>query len=197
MPPHATERYTSVAIALHWLIALAVLAMIGTGLWMVEAINVKETRADAFAVYQWHKSLGLTILVMMVLRIVWRFWHKPPPLPLSMSAREKLAAHGTHVVLYVLLLAMPLLGWAMVSASIYGLPTIWFGLFEWPHLPLLSQLENKKPVEDALKLAHGWAGYVLIGVIALHLMAVLKHTLIDRDGIMTRMLPRGAAKKVS
>ncbi|MCH9807572.1 MAG: cytochrome b [Alphaproteobacteria bacterium] len=191
----AHDRYSTVAMALHWLIAIAVLAMFGTGLWMVEAIDVKETRADAFAVYQWHKSLGLSVLVLMAARIIWRLTHRPPALPMGMKPMEKLAAHSTHAAIYVLLVAVPLLGWAMVSASVFGLPTIWFGLFEWPHLPVLSGLENKKPVEDWLRLAHGWVAYVLIGLVVLHLAAVVKHTVIDRDDILKRMLPGGGRNK--
>ncbi len=191
----AQQRYTVVAIVLHWLIAVAVLAMFGSGLWMVDAIDVKETRADAFTVYQWHKSLGLTILVLMGLRVIWRLTHRPPELPAGMKPFEKLAAHGTHVAFYVLLVAAPLLGWAMVSASVYGLPTIWFGLFEWPHLPVLSELENKKPVEDAMRLAHGWVAWVLIGLVVLHLAAVVKHSVVDRDGLLKRMLPGGGSKR--
>lgn len=192
---NADNRYSSVAMMLHWLIAVAVLAMCATGVWMVDAIDVKETRADAFAVYQWHKSLGLTILVLMVLRIIWRLTHRPPDLPAGMKTLERLAAHTTHLGFYLLLLVIPLLGWAMVSASVYGLPTIWFGLFEWPHLPLLSGLENKKPVEDFLRSAHGWSAYLLIGLIVVHLAAVAKHTFVDRDGILKRMLPGGKKTK--
>lgn len=189
------ERYTVVAMALHWLIAAAVLAMFATGLWMVDAIDVKATRADAFAVYQWHKSLGLSILLAMGLRILWRTVHRPPPLPSTMTAFERMAAHTAHTGFYVLLLAVPLLGWAMVSASVFGLPTIWFGLFEWPHLPVLSALEDKKSVEEAFKTAHRWGAYALIGLVVMHIAAVVKHALIDRDGVIKRMLPGRAEEK--
>ncbi len=195
MTKAARESYTGIAMLLHWLIAAAVLGMFATGLWMVDAIDVKQTRADAFAVYQWHKSLGLTVLAAMVLRILWRLAHRPPPLPPSMSTAERMAAHAVHMGFYVLLLSVPLLGWAMVSASVFGLPTIWFGLVEWPHLPVLSELENKKSVEEALKTAHGWAAYLLIGLVVLHVAAVLKHVFVNRDGTIQRMLPGGGRRK--
>ena len=191
----AVKRYTGVAMALHWLIAAAVLAMFATGLWMVDAIDVKETRAEAFAVYQWHKSLGLTILLAMGLRLLWRVAHRPPPMPSTMTTFERVAAHTAHMGFYVLLVAVPLLGWAMVSASVFGLPTIWFGLFEWPHLPVLSSLEDKKTVEEALKTAHSWGAYALIGLVVLHVAAVLKHAFVDRDDVVKRMLPGGAEQK--
>ncbi|MDX2258259.1 MAG: cytochrome b [Hyphomicrobiaceae bacterium] len=190
------ERYNGVAMALHWAIAAAVMGLAASGLWMVTAIKEPATQAQAFAVYQWHKSLGLTVLVLMVARLIWRLAKPPPALPASLPAHEKAMAHAAHWSLYVLLIAVPILGWAMVSASVYGLPTIRFGLFEWPHLPVLPGLADKKPVEDALRWLHGTAAYAVIAIVGVHILAVLKHEVMDADGgVVTRMLPGGDSKK--
>lgn len=188
------DRYTAVAITLHWLIAAAILTLLAAGLWMTTAIQQPGTRAFAFQVYQWHKALGLTVLVLSLARLAWRFTHAAPPLPDGMSAIERFGAKATHWGFYALMIGMPLLGWAMVSASPLGLPTIVFGLFEWPHIPWLAALDDKKPVEDVLKLAHRTGGYLMLGLAALHVAAALKHHVINRDDVLARMLPRAGRR---
>ena len=189
MGHRSPDRYTLVAITLHWLIAAAILSLLAAGLWMTDAIKQPETQGLAFSVYQWHKSIGLTVLVLSVARLVWRLAHPPPPLPASLTPFERKASHVVHVLFYVLMIGMPLLGWAMVSASPLGLPTIVYGLFEWPHIGMLAELDNKKPVEDALKLAHRTGGYLMAGLVVLHIGAALKHHFVDRDGVLSRMVP--------
>jgi len=174
------ETYTTVAVALHWVIALAILAQLATGVWMVDAIKVPETQGQAFVVYQFHKSLGLAVLALSLARLAWRFVY--PPL-------ERTGAHASHILFYVLMIGMPLLGWAMVSASPFGLPTIVFGLFEWPHIPVLADLEDKKPVEQAFKTAHMAGGFILAGLLILHVGAALKHHFVSRDNVLARMVP--------
>jgi cytochrome b561 len=183
------HRYSGVAITLHWAIAAAILALLGSGLWMTDAIKAPETQATAFAAYQWHKSLGLTVLTLSLLRLVWRLFNPPPPLPQGMGLLARMFAHGTHATFYVLMIGMPLIGWAMVSASVFGLPTIVFGLFEWPHIPMLASLEDKVPVEVALKAAHRTGAYLMIALLILHVAAALKHHFVDRDHVLARMLP--------
>lgn len=183
------SRYTAVAIALHWVIAIAIFALLGFGLWMTEAIHQPESKAQAFVVYQWHKSLGLTVFALVLIRLVWRMFNPPPPLPQTMPAWEKMAAGISHRLFYVVMIVMPLLGWAMVSASPFGLPTMYFGVFEWPHIVWLAELENKKPVEAIFKTAHRTGAYLLIALIGLHVAAALKHWIVDRDEILGRMLP--------
>lgn len=183
------QTYTAFAIALHWLTALAILALLAAGLWMTDAIRQPATKAFAFKVYQWHKSLGLIVLVLTALRLTWRLVNPPPPLPPGMSPIERLAANLTHATFYVLLFAIPLAGWAMVSASPLGLPTIVFGLFEWPHIPMLANLTEKKSVEALFRTAHELMAYGLIALLVLHIAAALKHHLVNRDDVLARMLP--------
>jgi len=188
-------RYTAVAITLHWLIAAAIIVLIAMGLWMSDAIHKPETKAAAFKIYQLHKSLGLTVLVLSVLRLAWRLVNPPPPLPGSLTRVERVVAHLTHGAFYVLMLAIPLAGWAMVSASPFGLPTMVFGLFEWPHIPVLAELTDKKPVEAVFRTAHRWMAFGLTALLVLHIGAALKHQFVNRDGVLARMVPflgRGA-----
>ncbi len=157
---------------------------------MTDAINQPETKMTAFTAYQLHKSVGLTILVLVVLRLIWRFTHPPPPLPAHMPAWERYAANASHFLLYTLMIAMPLLGWAMVSASPIGLPTIVFQSFEWPHISWLADLDadDKKSAEELLKTVHRIGGYTLLVLIVIHIAAAIKHHLVDRDDILARML---------
>ncbi|MEM1306217.1 MAG: cytochrome b [Pseudomonadota bacterium] len=185
------HRYTTVAIALHWMIALAIIAMLATGLWMVDAIKEPSTQALAFQTYQFHKSLGLAILVLSLLRLGWRLFNKPPPLPGHMSSFQRTASNATHVLFYVLMIGMPLTGWAMVSASPLGLPTIVFGWFEWPHIAFLEAATDKAAVAERFKLAHMYAGYLMLALAALHIAAALKHQFIDKDNLLARMAPIG------
>ena len=184
-----SPRYSAVAIALHWSIALAVLALLAAGLWMSDAIKVPETRNFAFRVYQWHKSLGLTVLVLTLVRIGWRLTNPPPPLPAEVTRFERLASGIAHAGLYGLMLAIPLAGWAMVSSSSLGFPTMVFGLFEWPHLPMLAGLEDKKPAEALFKATHKYLAFGSMALIALHVAGALKHHFVNRDGVLARMLP--------
>src|SRR5262249_16728512 len=153
----------TVAIVLHWTIAAAIIAQLAIGLWMVRAIRLAGSQAVAFHAYQWHKSLGLMILVLSLLRLLWRLTKPPPPLPTAMTATEPNAARAIHGLFYLLMLGMPLVGWGMVSASPLGLPTMVFGLFEWPHIAWLAGLGGG--VEAAFKTAHRAMGYAFIGLL--------------------------------
>jgi cytochrome b561 len=185
---HSTHmRYSTVAISLHWTIAAAIVTQLATGLWMVRAIRLPGSQALAFHAYQWHKSLGLTILVLSLLRICWRLANPPPPLPATMTRIERRAAKTLHGLFYLLTLSTPLVGWGIVSASPLGLPTMVFGLFEWPHIAWLAGLGGG--VEAAFKTAHRAMGYAFVGLLILHVAAALKHHLIDRDDVLARMLP--------
>src|SRR6218665_277649 len=138
----AATRYSRVAITLHWLIALAVIAMAPMGWWMTYAVNDADRQQAAYQVFQFHKSLGFTILALTVARLVWRLLHRAPPLPDGLKAWERFAAHGVHAGFYVLLLGPPPTGWGFVSAGwagpqgqpLGGGPAF-FRLFPIPALP--------------------------------------------------------------
>lgn len=178
-------RYDPVAKTLHWLIALAIIGMLAAG-WIMTSLPNGSTK---FTIYQMHKSAGITVLLLALFRLVWRLTHRPPPLPGTMRSWEKLAAHGTHLLLYALMIGMPLVGWVIVSASPLNLPTMLYGVIPWPHLPVLPELPNKKEISHMAATVHGYLAWVILAVAVLHAAAAWKHHLIDRDDVLTRMAP--------
>jgi len=173
----AAARYHPVSIALHWLLALMILGALGVGLYMV-SLPFSPTRLKLI---NWHKWLGMTILVLSAARLLWRLTHRPPADP-PMPAWQRTAAHGAHAALYLLFFAVPLVGWAYSSAA--GFPIVWFGV-----LPLPDWVSPSRELADALKPWHGWLAYTLAAVVALHVAAALKHHFINRDGLLNRMRP--------
>ncbi|MGQ0585967.1 MAG: cytochrome b/b6 domain-containing protein [Gammaproteobacteria bacterium] len=189
-------HYTRVAIVLHWAIAAAILANLALGWWMHHAIEHKETVARAIAGYQLHKSLGLAVLVLTVLRLGWRLLHRAPPLPEAMPAWERRAARLVHWGLYALMVVVPLSGWTYVSAQWRGeaplhVPTLWFGLFEVPHLFDAAALaaDERKAIAARNAAAHVWLAWSMGGLLVLHAAAALKHRFVNRDGVMASMRP--------
>ncbi|MCH4091460.1 cytochrome b [Acetobacter sp.] len=180
------SRYGTVAIILHWLIAAGILTLIGMGLIM-DHVALEPMRL--FQLYQLHKSIGISVLLLVCLRVGWRLTHAAPVLPADMPVAERGAAHLAHLALYGLQIILPLSGWAMVSASVLGIPTVLFGTIPWPDLPVLATLQNKAPVEAVLKEFHHWAAWTLAVLIILHAAAALRHALILRDSVFERMLP--------
>lgn len=167
--------------------ALGVLALAALGLVMVHGHLGLGRR---FALYQLHKSIGVTILIAALLRLAWRFAHRPPAFPTHMPQLERLTAHAGHWLLYFYLIALPLTGWALVSASPLNLPTVLYGTIPWPHLPVLSSLNNKAPVEALLKTIHRYGAWTLLALVAGHAGAALRHHFLRRDDVLLRMLPR-------
>jgi cytochrome b561 len=180
-------RYGGVAIVLHWTIAAAILFMFWLGPYMAD---LPETDPLQFPLFQLHKSIGLTILVLSLVRLVWRLVNPLPALPPRMSNWERITARAVHRLFYFFMIAVPLLGWATVSSAPLGVPTMWFGLFEWPHLWFLSDLPRaeKRIVEPSLMTAHGVLAFTMMGLVALHVAAALKHHFIDRDNVLKHML---------
>jgi len=180
-------RYHGVAIGLHWLIALLVISLIGIGKHMT---GLDESDSTRYALTQWHKSLGITILLLMVVRLLWRATHRPPALPRTLKPWEQRAAGITHGLVYLLLFALPLTGWIMVSASPLNLPTLLYQVFPWPHLPLFAGSENKQEIFTLFQSVHEIISSLLIVLLLAHIGAAMRHHFLLRDGVMSRMSPR-------
>lgn len=174
----ATASYTHTAISLHWLVAVAIVATFALGLYMHEL----PFSPDKLKLYSWHKWAGVSIFLLVVTRIVWRLAHRPPAPPASMSAWQWRAAEGVHLLLYVLMLAVPLSGWLMSSAK--GVPTVWFGV-----LPLPNVVGKDTALGDLLASVHKVLNFSMAGLVLIHVGAALKHHLVDRDEVLLRMLP--------
>ena len=182
----AHARYTKTAITLHWMIALMIIGMIGAGILMT---RLEPYSSLQITMYQFHKSFGILVLLLSLLRLTWRLGHKPPALPGHMKPWERFAAKFTHVAFYLVMIGMPLLGWAMVSASPTNIPTKLFFTIPWPHLPILPGLENKKEYAEFFEFLHKNIGKATIFLIALHVGAALKHHVKDKDDVLRLMMP--------
>ena len=185
--PRSASRYTAVAITLHWVMAAGIIGLAVMGLVMT---HTTLSPMRLFQLYQLHKSIGITVLLAAFLRLAWRLAHRPPALPPGMPPREKMAAHGGHLLLYVMLFALPLSGWALVSASVLNIPTVLYGLVPWPHLSFLAHLHDKAPIESLFTQVHKYGAWALIGLVTVHAAAALRHHLVLKDDTLTRMLPR-------
>lgn len=173
------QRYTTPAIVLHWLIAVLIVGTFTLGLVMTDIPGLTPTKLKY---YSWHKWAGVTVLLLATLRLLWRLARRPPAYPDTMPRWQQGAAHGLHHLLYVLMFAVPLSGYFYSLAA--GVPVVYFGLFELPVL-----IEADAQLKPVLKAVHYWLNMLLAGVVGVHVAAALKHAVIDRDGIMRRMLP--------
>lgn len=182
MNPTRPARYTATAIALHWILGAAIVAVFLLGLYMT-GLPFSPQRLKF---YNWHKWAGVAILALSALRLLWRLTHRPPALPAAvesaMPAWQRAAHHGTHHLLYLLFFAVPLVGWAYSSAA--GFPIVFLGL-----VPLPSFVPASPELAEAIKPWHWMTAYALAALVVLHVAAALKHQLIDRDGLIGRMLP--------
>lgn len=176
---NTAERYGWVAILLHWLMAALIAGQFTLGMVMTRT----ESPRLAFERIQLHKSIGLSLLALAVLRILWRLANRPPRLT-GLSPVESVAARSVHALLYTALFLLPFTGWALVSASVLEVPTMPFNLFVVPHLPL----EVSEASEDFWAALHRWIGWATVGLVALHVLAALRHHFWIRDDILLRML---------
>jgi cytochrome b561 len=183
---NSTARYGTVAMTLHWLIAIAIVMMLIGGKYMH---GLPNSDPNKFLFYQIHKSMGLTILALSVARIVWRLTNVVPPLPAAMPAWQRWGSHLSHFGFYVLIIAIPLTGWGVASTSSSGVPTVWFGLFEVPNLPGLSGGEEAEEAHELFEEMHELLGNLMILLLLVHVGAALKHHFWDRDTVFRRMLP--------
>ncbi|MBT9517486.1 MAG: cytochrome b [Methyloversatilis discipulorum] len=171
-------RYTRTAMSLHWLIALMLFGMFGFGLYMVEL----PLSPQKLKFYSYHKWAGVTVFLLVLARLAWRITHRPPALPADIPAWQVTAAKAGHHLLYLLMVIVPLSGWLMSSAK--GFQTVWFGV-----LPLPDLLSKDEALGEALLLTHRLLNWFFMLVVAGHVLAALKHHFIDRDGLLSRMLP--------
>jgi cytochrome b561 len=173
------QRYTKTAISLHWLIALLILAAFALGLVMTDIPGITPTKLKYFS---WHKWLGVTVFALACVRVLWRLTHVPPPPPPGMPAWQVKAADGVHMLLYILLFAVPLSGYLYSSAA--GVPVVYLKL-----IPLPVLIEPNPELKPVLKLVHYILTMTMAAAVAGHAAAALKHHFIDRDGVLKRMLP--------
>lgn len=198
MSAEAQQRYTAVAIVLHWAIAIAILLMIPLGWWMGDQIEDGVVTDGVFQAFQFHKSIGLTILALSLVRLGWRLANPPPPLPEHMPAWEHIIAKATHWVFYFLMIALPLTGWLFVSAgwSVHEdeplvVATHWFGLIRVPELFGLPHAAEsvRAGVAEASMNVHSKLAWGVIVLAVLHVGAALKHHFFDRDEVLSHMVP--------
>lgn len=171
-------RYTRVAIALHWLLALMIVTAFTAG----TVLDGMEFSPFKLKLISWHKWLGVSIFAFVVLRIVWRLTHRPLPLPAGPPLWQRRLAGLGHLALYALMLVIPLTGWLYSSAA--GVPTVWFGA-----VPLPDLLDRSEPLANALKTAHVWLNNGLLVLVIGHVGAAFYHHYRLRDGLLNRMRP--------
>lgn len=173
-------RYGWIAILLHWLIAVLFIAQIALGLAMVRITSQRS----AFELIQLHKSLGFLLLGLAVLRLGWRLTNVAPQLPAGTGLFERRAASAAHFALYALQLVLPITGWALVSASVLEIPSMPFDLFVMPNLPVVVSNAD----ESLWRAVHGYLGYAAVGLVAVHVLAALRHHFRLKDTVLVRIL---------
>ncbi|HEX4986478.1 MAG TPA: cytochrome b [Burkholderiales bacterium] len=174
-----TARYTTAAIVFHWVVAILVFTMIGLGFYME---GIPKGNPDRAFYFNLHKSIGVTTALIVIARLWWRAKHPAPLLPASMPGWEMQASRISHALLYMCIIVMPLSGFCATQFTKYGVN--YFGLFKIPPMGF----ENKV-IYDLLQGVHGLTAALLVTLIVIHVLAALKHLLIDRDRVFQRMLP--------
>ena len=186
--PRPVQRYNTTAIVLHWVVAALIIIGIVAGLF-----GMDDKNPNVRTIIDFHKSIGLTLLGLVALRILWRLANKPPPLPAAYSPGEQRLAHVAHAALYGVILLLPLTGYihdsAFKLAAQHPIKLYW--LVPFPRIGFIENLDpaTKEQVHSIFFAAHVWLGYALYALLALHLIAVAKHHFMDREPELQRMLP--------
>ncbi|WP_425330245.1 cytochrome b [Trinickia soli] len=173
------NAYTAGAIALHWIIATLIFGGFALG-WMMT--RIPGITPDKLRFYSWHKWIGVTVLALAVLRVLWRLTHRAPPLPDSMRVWQRRAAHLGHILLYVLMIAIPVSGYLYSSAS--NIPVVYLGI-----VPLPPIIAPDPELKVWLKSIHITLDYGLLVLVIGHVAVAVKHHWLDGDGLLYRMLP--------
>lgn len=186
MPASRSDRYSNVAIVLHWLIAAGIVFQIVLA-WRMDDLKTPL----GFALIQLHKSVGITILLLSLGRLGWRLAN-PPPREIGLNRWEATLSRITHLGFYGIMIGMPITGWIMVSASRINIPTLLYGVIPWPHVPGLAHLAE--PAKSAWRAVghegHEWLAYGAYLLLLLHVAGALKHQFFDRESpILARMAP--------
>lgn len=181
----APPRYTTTAVALHWLVAALIVCGFTLGLSMVP-LPLSKRKLE---LYLWHKSIGITVFLLTCLRLLWRSRHAPPPLP-SMPEWQRRATVVAHGALYVLLLLIPLSGWLYSSAT--GVQVVYLGL-----VPLPDLVPKDKALAAVLRACHVTLNFTLAALVCVHAAAALRHHFVDRDTVLWRMLPFAGLRRRS
>jgi cytochrome b561 len=172
------NSWSAPAKLFHWLMALLIFAQIALGL-SAASWHLSPTKLNLFV---WHKSTGMVILALLALRLAWRLSHRAPDLPWEMPLWERAAANLSHFLLYVLMIALPVTGWVVSSAS-----NVPFRIF-WT-IPLPAIVAPDKAVADLFAAIHGWLVTLLAMVLVAHIGAALRHHYVKKDSVLARMLP--------
>jgi cytochrome b561 len=173
-----SSSYTATAKLLHWFMALAIACLFAFGFYVANM----PLSPQKLQFMSYHKWAGVTVFLLALIRLSWRFTHRPPVLPAHMNTLEQFAAHAGHAMLYVLMFCVPLSGWLMSSAK--GFQTVLFGV-----LPIPDLIGKDRELGKTLLTVHLGLNLVLAAVVAGHALAALKHHFKDRDDVLTRMLP--------
>ncbi len=194
-----TNRYTNTAIFLHWLIAISILGMFTLG-WFMHDLPKEAPKQISYDLFEWgiytwelskeasprafyynlHKSIGITVLALIIIRFLWRITHKPPAMLATYKTWERKLASGAHRLLYLFMFAIPVSGLIMAVSSKYGVK--WFGI------NFISGLDDKN-LRHFFKEVHEVAGVILLLIVIIHTLGALKHKFIDKDNTLNRMLP--------
>ena len=181
-----TQRYSEAAIVLHWLVAAGIVVNVALA-WLWPHLHDAQVRP----VIDIHKSIGITVLGLALLRLLWRLTHRPPAFPAGYGRWERATSHAVHALLYLLIFVMPLTGWIMDSAwkDAAANPMRWFGLFQWPRIAYFEMLDPaaRDRLHQVFGTSHVWGSYVLYALVVLHIAGALKHQLVDGADELQRM----------